>query len=592
MSLATSARADEPALAALFPSQTFAYAEIRDLTLIMDVWAGFVKGTPFEGSLKTSADRKDQQDRTDRSVSPAQLQAQTTFDQIGIFSSPEFQREVKKFKGIAVGVTGWRATGKPEFLAVIQTGESQSAGLIVRMILLSHPEFRRVASWGDIPVYQSKPPEVNIPVEGKERFAEAAKPKPESNIPTFAYRPGLFVLGSQHSDVIQVLKRFEGKGDEKITFAYSDRFRATRILQKPRSLFLFASPRTAFEKWEPLARSHPDWDESTFAGWMRFVVNPSAIPSVAANVSFGHDGWSAVCQIDADPAKSSPLLGMIGEGRDDRFSLDQTGFLWNATDRSGERLLTLADAIAKARGTVGRLPSDIVRKADADTGSAWKSTLLPAIESISFVPFKRNDPRDRSAVVIRLSNADRAAEWVRAFPGLLRAADPNDSPVSPSEETIDMIPVHSFALAQGTLSTIHLARKGNRISIALSRDVAAKAVQMDTVQTAKADKPVSFAGRFSWNQLDGDDGRKPNRLKPPVEPPATISDVLSPLPEVSFSAVRQKNAPRITIQFEQRGVDSVAIKQCLKALAKWWEMTQDKSQNGTEIPNRDPLGFR
>ena len=250
---------------------------------------------------------------------------------------------------------------------------------------------------------------------------------------------------------------------------------------------------------------------------------------------------------------------------------------WKVPKGAASRIVAVADARAKAKGVAGRLPSDIFKKAEKDSGAKWMTELLPAIESISLDLGPRSEPNAKPALIVSLNgNAER---WDKSLPGLFRAADPSDKPVTPSDEIVGGIKVRSYAVQVGAWSAIHSARIGNRIAFATTRAAAVRAVRLEMKAT---DELAAVNGRFPPERFFAFHETKPYAIKPPFAPPPSLTDVFAQLPEIRFAAARDSDPNRVVARLDHRGWTATATKRSAEALASWMEEMSAERIPGVE----------
>ena len=550
--------AADPAPASLVPANVLAYAELRDPSALVEAWAGWMKGTAFDGTLKTASDRRD------RSTEFKHLVAIPQLGQIGLLASPEARNEIRKLKGAAAALTGFDEKGNPEFVAYVLTGESAVAGLLARSYLTSSSDLRRVATVEGVPLFQQRmPPAPQYDGNGKPLPNPPDVAKVDEAMLTYASVPGLFVVASRPKLVEDALKRWDGKGKESL--AETPRFReATK--NNTGTVIAIASPQKLFAAYaESLKKSGAEADPDWFA-WLRFVVKPEASPSLTASLAVVHDGWEFRTSFDFDPKIPSPPLGLLGERTATTTSLPGMGLTLAMPERKTEPILALADAVAKAAGVVGRLPSDIVAKAERESGAKWTKELFPALKSVSLDLGSRDDTQTKPAILLTFDSSGEV--WETSIPGLLRAADPNGQAVAPSEELVGSIRVKSFAIRSGPWPALHTARSGNRMAFATTR---ADAVRVISSQPLTEKSTALLVGRLAPEWFAPRDDGKPVPVKPPVAPPPTLAEMLRQFPPIQLMMSRGDASTRVSTSLSHREWNGPKAKLATAAFANWLE---------------------
>lgn len=555
--LASPSFADERELASLVPANVLAYAELRDPSNLAEAWAGWMQGTGFDGTLKTAGDRRD------RATEHKHLAAISSLGQIGLLASPEARAELRKLKGAAVALTGFDERGNPEFIAYVLTGDSTVAGLLVRSYLTASPDLRRVATVGGVPLFQHRaPPAPQYDANGKLLPNPPDAAKADEAAMTFASVPGMFVVASRPNLVTGVLKRWEERGKETLADVREFRVDANR---KPGSVFAIAFPQRLFAAYADAVRKSGAEADSDWLAWVRFVVQPDAIRTMTASLAAHSDGWELSATFETNPAVSSPLLGLLAD-RNRPFPVQpEFGLSIALPERKAESLLAFADAVAKAAGVAGRLPSEIVAKAERDTGAKWTHSLLTMLNEISLDLGSRSEPKWKPG--LGLSFESSAEAWVAALPGLLRAADPSGQRVIPSEERVGSILVNSYAVRIGPWSAFHVARSGNRMAVATARAETAR-----LIATPERPEKVSavLVGRLAPEWLVPHDEGKPIPVKPPLALPPTIGETMRQFPPITI-AVNRDASSRVTALVTHRGWNGPHARSATTAFASWLE---------------------
>jgi hypothetical protein len=543
--------------ASLVPGQLLAYVELRDPSAIAEAWAGWMKGTAFDGTLKTASDRRD------RATEFKHLTAIPQLGQIGLIATPEARSEIRKLKGAAVALTGFDERGNPDYVAYVLTGESAVAGLLARSFLTTSPDIRRVATVDGVPLFQHRvPPTPQYDANGKPIPNPPDVAKLDESMLTYASAPGLFVVASRPKLVEDTLKRWNGKGKDSL----AEMPQIGKVSNnKTGAIVAVAFPQKLFAAYsESLKKSGIEVDPDWFA-WLRFVVKPEAIQTLTASISVFNDGWDITALIDLDNRSHSPLLGLLGE-RAATSSQRGMGLTIAVPERNAESIIAFADAVATASGVVGRLPSDIVAKAERETGAKWAKELLPSMKSVSFDWGPRNEAQSKPALLLTFESSGDA--WESAIPGLLRAADPNGHAVTPSEEMNGSIKVKSYALRSGPWSALHMARSGNRLAIATSR---ADAVRVISSQPSTEKSTAALVGRIAPEWFALCDDVKPVLVKSPVAPPPTLVGALKQFPPINLTMSRVDASKRVTATLSHRSWNGTSAKSATTAFADWLE---------------------
>ena len=183
-------------------------------------------------------------------------------------------------------------------------------------------QLRRVGEVAKVPVFQYRTPNINYDPNGNPLIQID---KPFSDGPhelTFAYTPGLFVVGTSKASIGHAIRRF--LGEEKAgglggTAAFREAARVHRqsglffYLNYPSST-LASKPRFAPGKCrgEPAAACTPlRGGLSDLYEWFNLTANAKAVKTVAGSVRFRDGGLAATVAVTLDPSHKSPLLDIL-----------------------------------------------------------------------------------------------------------------------------------------------------------------------------------------------------------------------------------------------------------------------------------------
>lgn len=479
-------------IADLFPPGTLAFAEVTNPAEFAPELAAVFKGTALEDSIPFVHARKD------AAGNLLELYGTKYLALLGLLAAPEMTDELKKLR-FAVGLTGFTGSGEPEFVVAVLTHDSPAAGLAARAYLTLSPTLRKVGEVSKVAVFQHRSPNVNhdnngVPVIDKER-----KPSDGPHEPTFAYTPGLFVAGSSKAAIGHVVRRFGGEekgGGLSAAAGFKDAAGAHR---KTGVFFYVDFPElTARMDAANRARGDVRGVEQLIPGlaatgldaldWFKLTANAKAVKSVAGNVRFRDGGLSLSVAATFDPSQKSPLLDFLsGPGvkvellhharRPASFAV---GVALPEKNRSAA-LLGFLDAIAKANGTIGRLPGEAVREMEQKYKVAITGGLLAKTRAVTvMLPTKQDLPKGASAmpmVVLHTEDAATATAWEEFFPKLFGDLAGAATPPNTSAETIDGVRV--FSLPGTGLpwnAPVHYARGGSVVSVGLDRKLVAQSV--------------------------------------------------------------------------------------------------------------------
>jgi hypothetical protein len=516
--------ADPPAppadLAELFPPDTLAYAEIVNPAELGPELAAVFKGTALEDSIAFVHKRKDAAENL------LDLNGKKYLAWLGLVASPEMAGELKKLR-VAVALTGFSDNGDPEFALVVLTHDSPAAGLAARAFVTLTPTLRKVGEVAKVPVFQYRSPNINhdpsgVPVIQKDRpLAEGPHEA------TFAYTPGLFVVGTSKNAIAHTLRRFAGE-EKAAGLAGAAAFKEAAAAHRRTGLFYYVNFPEFCTRFDAAnkARGTPDWAvrglgdkpepiNLDFIAWFKLTANAKAVKSVAGCVRFRDGGLSATMAAVFDPAQKSPLLDFLsGPGVKAELLHHARGpaaFALGVTLPEKNRaaaVIGFLDAVAKANGELGRLPGDAVREMEQKLKVPIADGLIGKTRAVTvFLPTKQELPKGAKpmpTLVLHAEDAATAAAWEEFLPKLTGELSGAAKPPQPSTETIDGVKV--FSLPGTGLpwnAPVHYARNGSAVAVGLDRKVVAQAVTANATASGAAalSPPPADAAAFGTVSL-------------------------------------------------------------------------------------------
>lgn len=426
-------------LAKLFPADTLAYAEIAKPGAFVTGVKALVAGTPWADASKLL------HDRYDGAPDLGQANAVRETALLTLFTSPEFLAEVTRFTGAAVAFTGYDAHQNPRYAAAILLGDSNATGLAIRLFLTTSSDVRRVGVVDGIPIYQHRTFAGQPLDPGQAAIAEPKNelwPEGKAEV-TYAYTPGLFIIGSGRDAIADVLRRYQGKSKDA-SLAQSELFRGQQAARDRTGVFLYATPTNWLAQYDAANKAAVAKAETDLTAIIRFVANPKSIPVVTATFSLDADRVELSGEIVRDPKLPNPLASLlIGS----RVTADHFKSLPGPPHAavtvslpSGEQrvksALTVADAIACAWGVIGKKPSERIAALEQDTGKdTGKDTgrktpteLLATIKAVTVFTPASTTPSP--VVMLHLETARDADRWRKELPTLLPLLLTGEPPVS------------------------------------------------------------------------------------------------------------------------------------------------------------------
>jgi hypothetical protein len=480
-------------LAELFPPGTAAYAELVDPAELAPEIAAVFRGTAFEDSIPLIHAKKD------AAKNLIDLNGKRYLALLGLLASPELAGELKKLR-IAVGLTGFTDSGDPEVAVVILTHDSPATGLAARAYLTMTPTLRKVGEVGKVPVLQHRMPNINYDNNGVPVINTEQPPAAGSQEPTFAYVPGLFVIGTNQSAVSHAIRRFNGE-EKGESLASRPLFKEAATTHRKTGVFFYVDFINFCTKFDladkargmnrgigglvPGAASDSDFD---LLAWFRMTADTKAVKKLAGRLSFRDGGLSATLSASFDPTRRSPLLDLFsGAGVKAELLQHSQGPVSLAIGLTlpeknrGASVIAFLDGIAKAGGEIGRLPGEAVREIEQKHKLAITEGLLAGIRAVTvFLPVKQELPKGAKAMpvfVLHCENAEKATAWEKFLPILVGELSGAAAVPQTSTETIGDVKVCSLP---GTglpwNSPVHYAQSGTIVAIGLDRKIVARAV--------------------------------------------------------------------------------------------------------------------
>jgi hypothetical protein len=518
--LATPAFAADPA--ALFPADTLAYAEIGHPAKTADALAELLKGTPLADSLAFSHDRRDTLADT------AQLTAHQAVQSLALLFAPELLADVRKLHAVSAALTGFDPkTGRPRYALAVRFGDSTALPLMARAYLTAGTNVRRVGRVGDVPIYQNRGLSGGqLKEDGQPRPVKETIPAEGADEPTYAYLPGLLVIGSGRAAVADVLGRWKTPPADSLatTLGKADRGKA--------GVFVWADlPR--LEQGYARAR-HKSGDGLVMGGLfvhLRILFSVKTLSPAAGHLGIEPDGFTFTASTATTDPDASPLIALLTAGGVAASDLRACAGSWGgvsvglAKEQRGKAVVRMADALSAAAGNVGATPGE--RLAELVKGG-WKpdAELFPLLKAVTVIPAESPPPpKPHSPMLcLTLETADAAKGWEAAVPQLAQWACKLDQPPTASSEVVNGLTVRAVVVPQdGGRTTVHYCRNGDVLAIGTDRKQVTAAVSLDPKAKPPAVPPkgtdpaafafVRFDQVFGWVN-----GQASALIRPPEQP--------------------------------------------------------------------------
>jgi hypothetical protein len=562
------ARGGDRPIADLFPADTLAYAEATDFAHLAPVLASWVKGTTLAGGVSA------QHDRRDSIRDHKQVPQQADLAKLGLLAAPEFHADLARLKGVAVAFTGFNDKHEPRLVLAVLLGDSTTLSLYARQLVTADPDVRRVDSVEGVPVCQYRPfGGPGYGPDGNVLPLNTSKPPAGPFEPTYAFTPGLFVLGSDVSAVKDVIKRYLGKEPAPSLHSVEE-FRKTE--RSKGDVYLFARPAEIVAALDA-ANKATETHDSDWLAVVKLAVNPKAVPVVSGAIRLKPDGWAVELTSAVASGEKSPLLELLG-GVPGPTATDLHGgnslvgsLTLQPAEKRAAAILDTADAVAKALGCLGPLPRERY------AGEPNVRTLLGSVRGVRTEwPAKE---KSKPVIVLECDSAAAAAAWVAAAPVLVQKSLRAAAPTAPVSEPAGGVTVHALTTGDSGLGTLFYAAKGPLTATGFDRAAVLTALNREAKpgSPTTASLTVTPLALYDWFGppapppfpalgVAAVTGTMPQAL--PTAPPVTLKDALTPIPPMSAFALRENG--RLVVRVEQTKWDAVRVS-VIDAAVTWYD---------------------
>ena len=616
--LAAPVRAADPTdVADLFPAGTLAFVELHKPADFAPQFAALLKGTPLEDGVAFVHARRD------KAKSVQDVQGKQDLALAALFGSPELFAELKKVRGAAVGLTGFTDLGEPEIALAVLTGDTPALGLAARAFLTMDTSLRRVASVGDVPVYQQRNPNiVHDPMTGQPRLSNDKPPVEGPHEPTFAYAPGLFVIASSKKAVADVVTRFRGAAKDALSA--SPGFKEASAGHRRAGLFFYFDAPPFISKFETAAKQKGDLPGTDLVAWVKMLAGAKALRAVAGCAAFRDNGLSLTATAAFAGGQKSPLhdfLSVPGVKVEllhhaPRPAVYAAAVTLPAANRT-PAVLAFLDALAKAGGELGRLPGEAVRELEGKYKTPIAAEMIDKTKAVTIVmPAKQELPKGTLPLPMLVLHCDTAAAaeaWEGFLPKLVADVG-NTPPAGPSSEAIGGVKVFSLP---GTglpwKGPVHYARKDATVAVGLDRKLVAQALLGeaggsvaggDKPLTAPTDAVVLLGGVALGEVLRGlSESRSPDGPVVPVPTPQVgpggqpqpepkpedlakarreFFDSFGALPPAAITA--RRTGKELRFELFQPKVQGGGLASVIAAGVGWYDRSHDANSQGGNMP--------
>lgn len=210
-SLVRAAPVKDPA--AVFPENTLAYAEVHDPGKLLQEIDDLFKGSALDNMPDSLIRFRQRRFKGQQPLAGAQDQALMGLSMLLL---PEVRREVQRIGGAGIGLTGFDADGRPEYVAVILPGRSTYPGMLLRVFLMMQ-RTDLVGNVGGVLLYGTSPTGYgSVPATPNGAGQPAARPHRQGGSagPVFARTSGAILIGTEKA-VADAIRRIQGKSPGK-----------------------------------------------------------------------------------------------------------------------------------------------------------------------------------------------------------------------------------------------------------------------------------------------------------------------------------------------------------------------------------------
>jgi hypothetical protein len=345
-----------PDLTELLPADTLAYAEASRLQDVAPLLAQYTHGTVLT-DIVAFIDKHRSKANTDDIGLGHHLGAW------GVYAGPEMLAELVLVQGAATALVRYDKDQVPETVAIAHLGSSRLFSFLMRNYLVTNTQLRPVETINGVRLYQEAQPQFVNANAGAFGPPPPPLPPTEYNGPVYAQLPGTLVVGSSRAVVGDVVRRLTGQLG-KTSLATLPRFQAAQALRRAPGVFVYAD----VARWLAAQPAEAGAEETSPEALTRELLRPQSVRTVVAQVNFAAEQLGLTLQLDRVPGQVSPLLELIQAptGTVPAVPTEGTGVVQIGAPAKGKlwpQLLAIADAVGRAQGVIGRLPSDAAQEA-------------------------------------------------------------------------------------------------------------------------------------------------------------------------------------------------------------------------------------
>ncbi len=601
--LAGSIRAEPGEIAELFPGEPLLYVEVSRPGAVAAELLDLFKGSALENPKPFF----EQIGR--RSWKDGELGDRSETEVLATLLGPAMLNEARKFAGLAFAVTGFRADGSTDFVALVKPGESKLPHKLIGSLLGRNSQLKKSLNFEGVDVFQDDGP-AQFPIE----LPQGGAISQPASIPrlALAQTSEMVIVASSKEQVVMVLKRMKAK-EKSPSFASSEAFKEIVPLRKQPGILISLDARELAARVERSARSGK---ATTPTAWVAIkeLLPPAAVKTITAHLSLSSRSIRCSVALTFVSGKKVPLLEFLD---DQSIGMDQLATLTSESPAGlavafpkGERrlnaVLGVVNAVVKSTGTLGPTATE----------------LLDELVEKRYQPDPRQTFGKISGLTLLLPSPGNSRST--ALPTILLHTDDNETPghiekllpaiceiiagelPQPVTETIAGQKIRSVATSGMTL---HYGFKENRFAMGGDRQSLANALIAKKSPPAPKDGNL-FDGamtlRLNWPELLRNGANRersapsvarsykeiiidgPLRRAGPAEMPVDVAEQLNLLPPSWFTLHRQ-GAVGIRVEWEQSAAQAGFAKLISGGFA--WYSRFASADGRYEFDGIDPLIF-
>ena len=497
-----------------FPADAVLYVEVNQPGAVAKDLGAFLKGTVFENALPALDKIREKQlpeAHFDRSA-PGLLST---------LLGPEMLKEVPRFQGLALAVTGFDKQGDPEFLAVVLPGESQLPGFAMRAYLSSHPSLRKIATTEGVDLYQESMTQfVDDPLVAPNNGEPARQVRDFG--PFYAYREGLLAIGSRKELVSAAIQKHLGK-DTSAALASAPSFKPLLLVREKPGILVHGDVRRLFEHLAIRAKQGKEL-EPFFTVALRKMLPNDRVRTFTARLEITAQGMRLEGALALVPQASAPLAELLtgpALATDDLHRVPQNASLAFALNLPEgpprlPRLLGIGDAFVHAAGGLGPNASELIK--ELEEKKILSSADVEKIQQVLVVlPPAITWPKGvmpAPTLLFRTTTPEAAETLLAAIPAILEAIGSEKPELI--AETIEGVKVQTIGAKASRLGVpFHFARHGRDLALGTDRQFLALCLKADPAKSVASLKDVSEHLKSAENSALVGTWRWPEIMHPP-----------------------------------------------------------------------------